>query len=80
MAETETKDDAAFESRYTALLTILRISTDTKAGLILTTSILALPLALAAFPQRQAVLANSLEEHFWDKGGKDGKVEFNRGI
>ena len=49
-------------------------------GLILTTSIFALPLALAAFPQRQAVLAKSLEEEFWDKGGKDGKVEFNRGI
>jgi len=49
-------------------------------GLILTTSIFALPLALAAFPQRQAVQAKSLEEQFWDKGGKDGKVEFNRGI
>lgn len=51
-----------------------------KVGLILTTSIFALPLALAAFPQRQAVSAKSLEEDFWDKGGKDGKVEFNRGI
>lgn len=49
-------------------------------GLILTTSIFALPLALAAFPQRQAVQARSLEEFFWDIGGKDGKVEFNRGI
>lgn len=49
-------------------------------GLILTTSIFALPLALAAFPQRQAVSAKTLEEQFWDKGGKDGKVEFNRGI
>ncbi|KAF6217843.1 hypothetical protein HO133_006255 [Letharia lupina] len=49
-------------------------------GLILTTSIFALPLALAAFPQRQAVSAKSLEEQFWGKGGKDGKVEFNRGI
>lgn len=54
--------------------------TNMKAGLILTTSIFALPLALAAFPQRQAVSAKSLEEQFWDKGGKDGKVEFNRGI
>ena len=54
--------------------------TDTEAGLILTTSIFALPLALAAFPQRQAVSAKSLEEQFWDKGGRDGKVEFNRGI
>ncbi|KAF6223911.1 hypothetical protein HO173_011036 [Letharia columbiana] len=49
-------------------------------GLIFTTSIFALPLALAAFPQRQAVSAKSLEEQFWEKGGKDGKVEFNRGI
>ena len=49
-------------------------------GLILTTSIFALPLALAAFPQRQAVQAKRLEEVFWDKGGKEGKVEFNRGI
>lgn len=49
-------------------------------GLILTTSLFALPLALGAFPQRQAVAANSLEPEFHDKGGADGKVEFNRGI
>ncbi|KAF2769139.1 Tricarboxylate/iron carrier [Teratosphaeria nubilosa] len=49
-------------------------------GLILGTSIFALPLALAAFPQRQAVSARSLEQEFWDKGGEGGKVEFNRGI
>ncbi|OAP56163.1 hypothetical protein AYL99_09342 [Fonsecaea erecta] len=49
-------------------------------GLILTTSIFALPLALGAFPQRQAVSARSLEEEFWDKGGEGGLVEFNRGI
>lgn len=49
-------------------------------GLILTTSIFALPLALAAFPQRQAVQASSLEEEFHSKGGLDGLVEFNRGI
>lgn len=57
-----------------------RVIVDKSAGLILTTSIFALPLALAAFPQRQAVQAKSLEERFWGKGGKDGKVEFNRGI
>lgn len=51
-----------------------------KTGLILTTSIFALPLALAAFPQRQAVVASSLESQFWDKAGEDGMVEFNRGI
>ena len=49
-------------------------------GLILTTSIFALPLALAVFPQRQAVSAKSLEKEFWDQGGVDGMVEFNRGL
>lgn len=50
-------------------------------GLILTTSVFALPLALGAFPQRQAVDAGSLEEEFWGRGGGDGgMVEFNRGI
>ncbi|KAK2751104.1 hypothetical protein FQN57_000179 [Myotisia sp. PD_48] len=41
-------------------------------GLILTTSVFALPLALGAFPQRQAVKATSLEEEFWERGGSDG--------
>lgn len=49
-------------------------------GLILTTSLFALPLALAAFPQRQAVSASSLEPEFHERGGKDGKLEFNRGL
>jgi sideroflexin-5 len=49
-------------------------------GLILTTSIFALPLALAAFPQRQAVSVDSLEDEFKGKGGVGGMVEFNRGI
>ncbi len=49
-------------------------------GLIFATSIFALPLALAAFPQRQAVKATSLEKEFWDQAGEDGLVEFNRGI
>lgn len=49
-------------------------------GLIFTTSIFALPLALAAFPQRQAVGASTLEAEFHERGGKDGLVEFNRGI
>lgn len=49
-------------------------------GLILTTSLFALPLALAVFPARQAVKASSLEPEFHDKGGKDGLVEFNRGL
>lgn len=49
-------------------------------GLILTTSIFALPIALAVFPQRQAISAEKLEEEFHGKGGKGGMVEFNRGI
>lgn len=49
-------------------------------GLILTTSIFALPFALAVFPQRQAISSKSLEPEFWEKGGKGGMVEFNRGI
>jgi tricarboxylate carrier len=49
-------------------------------GLILTTSIFALPLALAAFPQRQSLDVNHLEEGFHGRGGVGGAVEFNRGI
>ncbi|KAI5843152.1 Tricarboxylate/iron carrier [Tricharina praecox] len=49
-------------------------------GLIFATSIFALPLALGAFPQRQAVKADSLEPEFHGRGGVDSKVEFNRGI
>lgn len=49
-------------------------------GLILTTSIFALPLALAAFPQRQAIDVNKLEDEFKGRGGLGGMVEFNRGI
>ncbi|KAL0635250.1 Sideroflexin FSF1 [Maublancomyces gigas] len=49
-------------------------------GLIFATSIFALPLALGAFPQRQAAKATSLEEQFWGQGGEDDMVEFNRGI
>lgn len=49
-------------------------------GLILTTSLFALPLALAVFPGRQAVKASTLEPEFHEKGGKDGLVEFNRGL
>lgn len=49
-------------------------------GLIFATSIFALPLALGAFPQRQAAKATSLEKEFWGRGGEDDMVEFNRGI
>lgn len=57
-----------------------RLTLPVNLGLILGTSLFALPLALAAFPQRQAVDASSLEEQFWGKGGDGGKVVFNRGI
>ncbi|KAI0165791.1 sideroflexin-5 [Xylariaceae sp. FL1272] len=49
-------------------------------ALILGMSYIALPLALAAFPQRQRISAESLEEEFHGRGGKDGMVVFNRGI
>ena len=49
-------------------------------GLVFITSIFALPLALGAFPQRQAINVKRLEKEFWDKAGENGMVEFNRGI
>lgn len=49
-------------------------------GLILTTSIFALPLALGAFPQRQTILARKLEREIAEQVGADTMVEFNRGI
>lgn len=57
-----------------------RLTLPVNLGLIFTTSILALPIALGAFPQRQSVDARSLEEEFWGRGGDGGKVVFNRGI
>lgn len=57
-----------------------RMTTPVNLGLILLTSYAALPLALAAFPQRQRVRAESLEEEFHGRGGEGGLVEFNRGI
>ncbi|KKA26836.1 hypothetical protein TD95_000767 [Thielaviopsis punctulata] len=49
-------------------------------GLILGTSFAVLPLALAAFPQRQKISADSLEPEFHGRGGENGQVVFNRGI
>ncbi|KAH6636063.1 Tricarboxylate/iron carrier [Chaetomium tenue] len=57
-----------------------RWTTPVNLGLILITSYAALPLALAAFPQRQRIKAESLEEEFHGRGGEGGLVEFNRGI
>lgn len=47
-------------------------------GLIFGTSVLALPLALGVFPQRERVGAGCLEEGV--VGSWRGEVEFNRGI
>ena len=57
-----------------------RYTTPVNLGLILVVSYAVLPLALAAFPQRQKVKANSLEPEFHGRGGDDGLVVFNRGI
>ena len=57
-----------------------RLTMPINLGLILGTSFVALPFALAAFPQRQSISAESLEEEFHGKGGEGGLVVFNRGI
>lgn len=57
-----------------------RLTLPVNLGLILATSYAVLPLALAAFPQRQRVKAESLEEEFHGRGGDGGLVVFNRGI
>ena len=49
-------------------------------GLILATSVFALPLALGVFPQRQGISVDKLEDEFKGRGGLCGEVEFNRGI
>ncbi|KAL8722095.1 MAG: hypothetical protein Q9225_001339 [Loekoesia sp. 1 TL-2023] len=49
-------------------------------GLILATSIFALPLALGAFPQRQVIQARKLEKEIANQVDGEGMVEFNRGI
>lgn len=53
-------------------------------GLILATSLVVLPLAIAAFPQVQSVSASHLEERFHNIKDKHGQTVqtfyFNRGI
>ncbi|KAI0438362.1 Tricarboxylate/iron carrier [Xylaria telfairii] len=49
-------------------------------GLILGMSFVALPFALAVFPQQQRISTNRLESEFHSKGGAHGMVMFNRGI
>ncbi|CAK7268345.1 Sideroflexin FSF1 [Sporothrix epigloea] len=57
-----------------------QLTTPINLGLILATSYAVLPLALAAFPQRQTISADSLEPEFHGRGGAGGLVVFNRGI
>lgn len=57
-----------------------QLTTPVNLGLILVTSYAVLPLALAAFPQRQKIAADALEPEFHGRGGAGGLVEFNRGI
>ncbi|KAI1422025.1 sideroflexin-5 [Xylaria sp. FL1777] len=57
-----------------------RLTLPVNLGLILGMSYIALPLALAAFPQRQKISAESLEAEFHGRGGDGGMVVFNRGI
>lgn len=60
------------------------IQTLTNLGLILTTSLVALPFALAVFPQYQGISVHKLESTLAGKKDKDGNeietVYFNRGI
>lgn len=57
-----------------------RLTLPINLGLILGMSYLALPLALAAFPQKEKVAAEKLEGEFHGRGGEGGLVVFNRGI
>lgn len=49
-------------------------------GLILGMSFVALPFALAVFPQQQRISTERLEREFHSKGDANGMVMFNRGI
>ncbi|KAI5805406.1 Tricarboxylate/iron carrier [Peziza echinospora] len=75
----------ALQGRWKYLQKNPRAILPVNLGLIFATSIFALPLALGAFPQRQAVPVAKLESHIKEelerKGGKNvTQVEFNRGI
>lgn len=60
------------------------VETLVNIGLIFATSLVALPFALAVFPQRRVLAVNKLESKFQELKDKDGndikKLEFNRGI
>ncbi|KAL8366934.1 hypothetical protein RB595_009130 [Gaeumannomyces hyphopodioides] len=57
-----------------------RLTLPVNLGLIIATSYAVLPLALAAFPQRQRIAAAKLEEEFHGRGGEGGMVVFTRGL
>lgn len=60
------------------------VETLVNIGLIFATSLVALPFALAVFPQRRVLAVNKLESKFHELKDKDGndikELEFNRGI
>ncbi|KAF8419292.1 Tricarboxylate/iron carrier [Tirmania nivea] len=74
------------QNRWSVLKRNPRLVLPVNLGIIFMTSVFALPLALGAFPQRQAVAVESVEEGIREelrrrKGGQGvERVEFNRGI
>jgi hypothetical protein len=65
----------------TALLTKNpRLTLPVNLGLILGTSLIALPAALGVFPARERIDVGWVEEEFKEKVGAGGEVEFNRGL
>jgi tricarboxylate carrier len=65
----------------TALLTRNpRLTLPVNLGLILGTSLFALPIALGLFPSKQRIGVGWVEDEFKEKLGPDGEVEFNRGL
>lgn len=61
---------------------VIILHTDMHIALIFGTSLFALPLALAVFPQRQAIDVEKLEPELAKKARDRGitTLEFNRGI
>jgi sideroflexin-5 len=57
-----------------------RLTLPVNLGLILGTSLVALPIALGVFPARQRVSTSWVEPEFREKLGASGEVEFNRGL
>jgi tricarboxylate carrier len=65
----------------TALLTKNpRLTLPVNLGLILGTSLFALPIALGVFPAKQRIGVSWVEDEFTEKLGSTGEVEFNRGM